>query len=268
MGFRHHDPRHGEHADEVERIDVLFLGQRRALDLDQHVDRHRFRVLRQVGQLDQQAGAIVQRLAHAEDTAGADLHPRLAHVAQRLQTLTVGAGGDDIAVVLRRGVEVVVVVIQPRCGQRLGLLLIELAEGHAGFQAHGLDPFDHLQHVGHVLGRRVLPGGAHAETCRADGLGFGRSLQHLLHLHQLLFIEAGVVVPGLRAVLAVFRAGAGLDREQRGNLHAVSIEVLTVHGLRLEQQIVEGLLEERLDLGEGPIVTRNGGGGGAHGHSL
>ena len=38
----------------------LRLSQRRALDLDQHVDRHGLRVFRQVGQLDQQAGAIIQ----------------------------------------------------------------------------------------------------------------------------------------------------------------------------------------------------------------
>ncbi len=109
-------------------------------------------MLRQVRQLDQQAGAIVQRLTHAEDAARADLHPRLAHVAQRLQTLGVGAGGDDVAVELRRGIQVVVVVVQARSGQGAGLLLIQLAEGHAGFQAHGLDALDHLQHIGHVLG--------------------------------------------------------------------------------------------------------------------
>jgi hypothetical protein len=28
-----------------------------------------------------------------------------------------------------------------------------------------------------------------------------------------------------------------------------------VHGLRLEQQVVERLLEQRLDLGQGPVVT-------------
>ncbi len=114
----------------------------------------------------------------------------------------------------------------------------------------------------------MLPGRAHAEAGGADGLGLGCGLQHLLHFHQFLFIETGVVVTGLRAVLAVFRAGTGLDREQRGNLNTIGVEVLAMHGLRLEQQVVEGLLEERLDLGEGPVVAGNGSGGGAHGHSL
>ena len=74
VGFRHHDPRHGEHTDEVEGIDILLVGQRRTLHFNQHVDRYRLRMLGQVGQLDQQAGAVVQRLTHAEDATGANLH--------------------------------------------------------------------------------------------------------------------------------------------------------------------------------------------------
>ncbi|MGV8189317.1 hypothetical protein ACV33G_29735, partial [Pseudomonas aeruginosa] len=73
------------------------------------------------------------------------------------------------------------------------------AEGHAGLQAELLHALDHLQDVGHVLGRRVLPGSAHAEAGRTDGLGLGRRLEDLLHLHQLLLVQAGVVVAGLRA---------------------------------------------------------------------
>ncbi|MOA22017.1 hypothetical protein D3C78_1425450 [compost metagenome] len=109
----------------------------------------------------------------------------------------------------------------------------------------------------------MLPRRAHAEAGRADGLGLGGGLQDLLHLHQLLFVQAGVVVAGLRAVLAVFRAGAGLDRQQGGDLHAVGIEVLAVHGLCLEQQVVERLLVQGADLGEGPVVAQ--GSVGTHG---
>ncbi|MNM62420.1 hypothetical protein D3C81_737500 [compost metagenome] len=148
-----------------------------------------------------------------------------------------------------------VVVIESGFGQRLGLLLVELAQGHAGFQAHGLDPFDHLQHVGHVFGRRMLPRRAHAEAGRADGLGPGCLFEDLLHFHQLLFFQPGVVVTGLWTIFAIFRAGAGLDRQQGRNLHAVRVEMRAVHGLRLEQQVIERLLEQRLDLGQGPVVT-------------
>jgi hypothetical protein len=40
--------------------------------------------------------------------------------------------------------------------------------------------------------------------------------------------------------------------------------VLAVHALSLEDQVIEGLFEERLDFGEAPVVTGNGSGGGAH----
>ena len=161
-----------------------------------------------------------------------------------------------------------VVVIETSSGQRLGLLLVELAEGHAGFQPQRFNAFDHLQHIGHVLRGWMLPGRAHAEARRANRLGFGRGFQHFLHFHQFFFIKTGVVVAGLRAIFAVFRTGTGLDRQQRGHLDAVRIEMLAMHGLRLKQQVVEGLFEERFDFGEAPVVTSNGSGGGAHKHSL
>ncbi|MNN54246.1 hypothetical protein D3C81_1690530 [compost metagenome] len=73
---------------------------------------------------------------------------------------------------------------------------------------------------------------------------------------------------GLRTIFAIFRAGAGLDRQQGRNLHAVGVEMRAVHGLRLEQQIVEGLDEQGFDLGEGPVVTQICSCAGAHGRFL
>ena len=52
-------------------------------------------------------------------------------------------------------------------------------------------------------------------------------------------LDAGVVARRLRAVAAVLRAAAGLDRQQRRQLHRVGREVLAVHLLRAEQQVVE-----------------------------
>ncbi|VVP41072.1 hypothetical protein PS732_04896 [Pseudomonas fluorescens] len=143
-----------------------------------------------------------------------------------------------------------VVVIEAGVGQGCSLFLIETTEGHAGFQAHGFDAFDHFQHVGHVLGRRMLPRRAHAETRRADGFGAGSLFEDFLHFHQLFFFQAGVVVTGLRTIFAIFRAGARLDRQQRGDLNAVGVEMRAVHRLRLEQQVVEWLYEEGSDFGQ------------------
>ncbi|MOA43906.1 hypothetical protein D3C78_1661120 [compost metagenome] len=77
---------------------------------------------RQVGQRHQEARPILCLFPHADDAAGADLHAGAAHVLQGVQAVLIGAGGDDIAVKLRRGVEVVVVVIKPGGAQARRLI--------------------------------------------------------------------------------------------------------------------------------------------------
>ena len=100
------------------------IGERRALDLDQHVDRHAFRMC----SAGSPARAImptrsVTAFAHADDAAAADIDAGVAHRRQRFQPVLIGAGGDDLAVEFRRGVEIVVVVIEPGILQARGLRL-------------------------------------------------------------------------------------------------------------------------------------------------
>ena len=142
-----------------------------------------------------------------------------------------------------------VVVVQTGLGQGCGLVLIETAKSHAGFQAHGLHAFDHFQNVGHVFGRRMFPGCTHAETGRTNGLGASGLFEDLLHFQQFFFFQTGVVVTGLRTIFAIFRASTGFDRQQRRDLHAIGVEMRAVHRLRLEQQVIEGLNEQRFDFG-------------------
>ena len=86
------------------------------------------------------AGALRAALAHADDAAAADLDAGVAHVGQRVEAVLVGARADDAAVELGRAVQVVVVVVEPRFLQRLGLLGFEHAQRHAGLQAQRLAP--------------------------------------------------------------------------------------------------------------------------------
>jgi hypothetical protein len=58
-----------------------------------------------------------------------------------------------------------------------------------------------------------------------------------------------LVVAALRAVFAIFRAGAGFDRQQRAHLHLVRVEMFAVHLLGAEQQVVKRQVEQREDLG-------------------
>ena len=261
VALRHQDAGHGDGADERDGVQVLHVLQGRARHLDQHVDGHRLRVWLEPHQLLEQGGAVAGGLAHAQDPAGAHLHAGVAYVAEGRQAVGVAAGGDDLAVVVRRGVEVVVVVVQARLGQAPGLVAVHHPQGHAGLEPQRLDPAHHLQHRIEVLLPRALPGRAHAEAAGAGGLRRLGLLDHLLDLHELLPGKPGAVVGRLGAVLAVLRAGAGLDGEQGGDLHGVGVEVGAVHPLGVEQQVVEGQGEERLDLLEGPVVADRGLGG-------
>ena len=68
----------------------------------------------QVRERREHRGAVARGLAHADDAATADLEAGVAHRGQRVETILVGARGDDLAVELRRRVDVVVVVVEAR----------------------------------------------------------------------------------------------------------------------------------------------------------
>ena len=97
------------------------FGKRRAFDLHQQIDRHAFRMHRQRRQRMDHAGTIVGALAHADDAAAADMDAGVAHMIERVEPLLIGARGDDLAVEFRRGVEIVVVVIETGLLQPLRL---------------------------------------------------------------------------------------------------------------------------------------------------
>ncbi len=258
MALGHHDARHGNGADERQRVQVLRVFQRGARYLYQHVDRHRLRMRGEPGQLLQQRAAILGAFAHAENTARTHLHTGVAHGGQSFQAVAIGARGDDFAVVVGGGVEVVVVVVQPRGGQPGGLFTIDHAQRHAGFEPQRFHLAHHLFHRQQILVLGAAPGRSHAEAagaCLFGGLGLGH---HFLYFQQLLFFQLSVVVTRLGAVLAVFRAGPGLDRQQGRHLHCVGIEVCPMYLLGLKQQVVEGQRKQRVDFLEGPVMARRG----------
>src|SRR5262249_52642256 len=143
--------------------------QRRALDLDQQVDRYAFGMRGQVRERDDHADAILGALAHADDAAAADVDAGVAHVAERVEAVLVGARGDDRAVVFRRSVEVVVVVVEAGGLETPRLALREHAERGAGFEPDRFDARDHLAHLVEVAVLRLAPGRPHAEAAGAPG---------------------------------------------------------------------------------------------------
>ena len=174
------------------------------------------------------AGAIVRALAHADDAAAADMDAGVAHMVERVEPLLIGARGDDLAVEFRRGVEIVVVVIETGCFSRRACVFGQHAERHAGLEPHRAHALDHGADLVEVAVLRLAPGRAHAEAAGAGILGGLRLGQHLVEAHQLLGLDAGVVFRALRAIGAVLRAAAGLDRQQRRDLHLGGVEILPV----------------------------------------
>ncbi len=102
---------------------------------------------------------------------------------QRVQAILVLAGVDDLAVELRRRIQVVVVVVQAGLLERGGLLAAEHAQGGAGFQAQALHRAHDLGDLHHVTVLGAAPRGAHAEAAGAGALGGLRAGHHGLHAH-------------------------------------------------------------------------------------
>jgi hypothetical protein len=146
----------------------------------------------------------------------------------------------------------VVVVVEARVLQRLGLSWREHAERDAGLEAERLHAFDHRGDARDVSRLRLAPGGPHAEARRAVRLRGTRRVEHLVERHQRVGVDARVVMRGLRTVRAVLRAAAGLDRQQRRQLDSGGIEVLAMNLLRTEDQVAERQLEQLEHRGRGP----------------
>ena len=210
----------------------------------------------QIGEQHQHAESIVDGFSQSDDAAAADLEPRLARKAKGLDSVLHGAGGDDLPVEFRRGVDIVIVEIQPRFLQTPRLILAQHAQRRAGLHAKILDRADHRAHLVEIPVLGIAPCGGHAEPAGAGIPGAPRGLDHRRNVHQPGRLDAGVVVGALRAIAAILRAAAGLDAEQACDLDAVGIEVSSVDALRPEDEIRERQIVERFCLRPRPVVAR------------
>ena len=218
------------------------------------VDGHGLGVLREVGKLDEQPRPVAAALPHPDDAAAADLDVRGPHVGEGVEPVLVGAGGDDLPVVLRGGVEVVVVVVEPGPRERLRLLPGQHPEGRAGLHPEVLHRRDQLADLPHLRVGRAPPRGPHAEAGGPARTGLARRRRHLGDRQQAVGLDPRLVMDALRAVPAVLRTTAGLDAEQGAHLHLVGRMEAPVNRLRLEQEVVQRPVEERQDLVQAPVV--------------
>ena len=155
------------------------------------------------------------------------LMPASRTCCERVEPILVGARGDDLAVEFGRGVEVVVVVVEAGVLEPQRLLGVSMPSVTQVSRPSAFTPSTMAQtHVEVALLRRA-PGGAHAEAAwRRPPWRPCASASTSSTCHQLLApSSAGVVMRALRAVAAVLRAAAGLDRQERRDLHLARVEM-------------------------------------------
>ena len=203
--------------------------ERRALDLHQVVDRHRFGIRVHARELRDQRRARAARLLPCRRCRRSRRAGRLAHALERVEAIVLGARADDLAVELGRGVDVVVVVVEPAALQLFGLPVFSMPSVAQVSMPERRAPPSPSRSRG---SRSRCFGPRHAAPMqkRVAPLAFARALPPRLRStdSSVLVLDAGVIARGLRAVAAVLGTAAGLDREQRRQLHRVRIEMLAM----------------------------------------
>mmetsp|Transcript_21414 Transcript_21414/g.41994 ORF Transcript_21414/g.41994 Transcript_21414/m.41994 type:complete len:466 (-) Transcript_21414:148-1545(-) len=263
-GARHDNASGGDHTHHIvpgrgAALCDEAVTERGASDGHECVEGHRLRVGLKGGEGEQESNTVVFLLTETNNATAADGDACLAHVLNGVEAVIVGAGADDLGVVLTTGVDVVVVGGETCLLKLLGLVRSEHTEGGADLHAHAVDLLDHLEHaVEGLLVANLTPGRAHAEAGAASGLGAASSVEHIVELHGRRGLDKSLVVLRLGAVTTVLGASTGLDGKQSALLHLAGVEVHAVDGGGLEHQVDEGLVVDGLDLLAGPVRAHAG----------
>ena len=117
---------------------------------------------------------------HTQNAAAANANARPAHVVQRIQTRLIISCSNNCSVKFRRGVDIMVVIIEPDGGETLGLGGRQHAQGDAGFQLFRLHRFDHIDNDIQIFVAGITPGRAHAKARGALLSGRSRAAAHFL----------------------------------------------------------------------------------------
>ncbi len=173
-----------------------------------------------------EADAVGARLAHADDAAAADIDPRLAHRFQRVDPVREGARGDDLGIFLRRGVDIVVVIIEARlrraCRACFGVSMPSVMQVSMPMAR---TPFTISTSAGMSLVLGIAPGRAHAEAARAaDPWPAPPPAAPPRTSISLVALRPRLGMDRLVAIAAILGAAAGLDRQQGRELHLVAAD--------------------------------------------
>ena len=186
-----------------------------------------------------QTGTGMARFAHADDTAAAHVHAGSADLLQRVETVLIITGGDDLTIEFRCRVEVVVVVIETSLPELLSLPRFQHPQCSAGFKPQRFYCTDHFRYFVDIALFGSAPCCAHAEARCSLRFCRLRCGNHFRERQHVLIFNAGMVARCLRAIATVLGTAASLDRNQCGQLHCVGIVVLAVNQLSSVNQVAE-----------------------------
>ncbi len=223
LHVRTDEPHHRQNPEAPLRSEVPLLGQRRALDRDQEVDRHRVRVqlTQRVHDIDQ----VLVALTHAGDQTGARGETGPVRLLHGVDAVGVGVRGRDVPVRPLGRVEVVVVGVRARLAQPLGLAVGEQPETGAHLDALVLvlDRPDGVRDPVHVTVGRTASAGHQTDALGAAREPRGGRLGGLVGLEPGVLEDPGGRAQPLRAVGAVLRAQAGLEVDEVVQFHPVDV---------------------------------------------
>lgn len=246
------DARDGDDAGELKGVYLRVAFQRGAGHGHQGVDGYAFGLRVQGGEDLQHAQAVVHGFAQAQNAAAAHGHAGALHVGDGLQPVVKRVSGDDVGVVLRAGVDVVVISGYAGFAKSAGGIGAQVAQGYAYFHAQLAYLANGLQYgfEARVAIAHALPGGAHAKAGTAglggaagDGHDFGGG-------HEALGLNACIIAGALGAVAAILATAAGFDAEQGAQLHLGFGPVFLVHSARAVQELEEREVIEAVEFGK------------------
>jgi len=252
FGFGEKQPGDGDHPDEVEGLDGVLGGEGGAGHWHEGVDRDAFGRGIELGEREEHFQAVIDGFSKAEDTAAADCHPGALDCAEGVEAILEGVGGDDLRIIVFRGIDVVIVGGDAGGFELAGFGVAELTEGDADFHAKGADladGFEDLFEAG-ITGADPFPCGTHAETGGTGGAcGFG-AFEDGFAGEETFGSDTGLVAGTLGAVATIFAAATGFDTEKAAELDFIGRPMVLGDRAGLLQEIEEGAVIEGLKVGE------------------
>ena len=250
FGHRQNKARGGDKADQFEDVHRLRGLQRRAFDRDETIDRHALRRRVESGENLEHAQAVFHRFTHAKDASATNLHPGALHRANGVEAVLKGVGADNLRIILRRRVNVVIVSGHPRLLELPRRIVAELAERHANFHPELADLPHRLEHGFETTIARAdpFPGRTHTKAGRSIFFRSPRMGQDFLRGHERLRLEVGVVMRTLRAVTAILAASPRLDAQQRAKLHFASRPMALMDPTRFRDEVEKRAVVDFLEL--------------------